>query len=118
MGVGVKVPGGWVGTRSIGVKMGPVYAGTRHGGISGLITTLITLPIWALVAVINLFTLAVWLLAAALWVVIWTVKAVCLPFIWAGKALWWLLAAPFRAATKQRRRRTMWAAPHPATRIG
>lgn len=116
MGMSVKVPGGWMGTRSVGVRAGPVSLGTRHSGPLNGLLTLICLPIYAL-------TVAVTALAAVLWIVGWTLKAVIWVATWTFKTVayvavgvgwvlwkllrltgaavkggWWLIVTPCRLA--------------------
>ena len=118
MGMSVKVPGGWMGTRSVGVRAGPVSLSTRHSGPLNGLLTLICLPIYAL-------TVAVTALAALLWIGGWMLKAVVWVATWVFKAVkgaWWLIVTPFRLAGRwvvnRFRRPQRWAAPDPMARVG
>jgi hypothetical protein len=106
MGLNVRVPGGWVGTRSSGLRAGPFSMGHAYRRRSRnseyeTITSLIMLPFLAVAAAFYLAAIVlqlVWWLLRLLW---WLLSAVCWLTKWALSPLW----LPFRTLSRWRRTR-------------
>jgi hypothetical protein len=88
MGFNVRVPGGWIGTRSSGVRLGPFSAAhtyKRRRSSSSDLNLIGSLIVLAFYLILAAAFVAFYILRGLVWV-LWQL----------ARILWWLICTPFR----------------------